>query len=36
VGGVPGNGVRVQPPLSITAEECDRGATALEEVLPRL
>jgi 4-aminobutyrate aminotransferase len=34
VGGVLGNVVRVQPPLSITAEECDRVAAALEEVLP--
>ncbi len=33
VGGVHGNVVRIQPPLSITAEECDRAATALEEVL---
>jgi 4-aminobutyrate aminotransferase-like enzyme len=36
VGGVLGNVVRVQPPLSITAEECDRVAAALEEVLPGL
>jgi 4-aminobutyrate aminotransferase/(S)-3-amino-2-methylpropionate transaminase len=35
VGGVLGNVVRIQPPLSITAEECDRVAAALEEVLPR-
>jgi 4-aminobutyrate aminotransferase len=33
VGGVYGNVVRLQPPLSITAEECDRAASALEEVL---
>ena len=33
VGGVYGNVVRLQPPLSITAAECDRAATALEEAL---
>lgn len=33
VGGVYGNVVRLQPPLSITAEECDRAASGLEEVL---
>jgi 4-aminobutyrate aminotransferase/(S)-3-amino-2-methylpropionate transaminase len=33
VGGVLGNVVRVQPPLSITAEECERVADGLEEVL---
>ena len=33
VGGIFGNVVRLQPPLSITAEECDRAATMLEEVL---
>jgi 4-aminobutyrate aminotransferase-like enzyme len=33
VGGAYGNVVRVQPPLSITAEEADRVASALEEVL---
>jgi 4-aminobutyrate aminotransferase len=35
VGGVHGNVVRVQPPLSITAEECERVATELEHVLTR-
>jgi 4-aminobutyrate aminotransferase len=33
VGGAYGNVVRLQPPLSITAEECDRAARTLEEVL---
>jgi 4-aminobutyrate aminotransferase len=33
VGGAYGNVVRVQPPLSITAGECDRVASALEEAL---
>jgi 4-aminobutyrate aminotransferase / (S)-3-amino-2-methylpropionate transaminase / 5-aminovalerate transaminase len=33
VGGTLGNVVRIQPPLSITAEECDRAASTLEEVL---
>jgi 4-aminobutyrate aminotransferase len=33
VGGIFGNVVRLQPPLSITSEECDRAATALAEVL---
>jgi 4-aminobutyrate aminotransferase-like enzyme len=35
VGGVFGNVVRIQPPLSITADECERVATALADVLPR-
>src|SRR5439155_19559361 len=35
VGGVHGNVVRVQPPLSITAEECERVADTLAEVLLR-
>lgn len=33
VGGVFGNVVRLQPPLSITADECDRLATTLDSVL---
>jgi 4-aminobutyrate aminotransferase-like enzyme len=33
VGGIYGNVVRIQPPLSITAEECDRVASELERVL---
>src|SRR5204863_1176664 len=33
VGGAFGNVVRFQPPLSITAEECDRAASALETAL---
>lgn len=33
VGGAYGNVVRIQPPLSITAEECDRIAGVLETVL---
>ena len=33
VGGVFGNVVRLQPPLSITADECDRLATTLDGVL---
>jgi 4-aminobutyrate aminotransferase / (S)-3-amino-2-methylpropionate transaminase / 5-aminovalerate transaminase len=33
VGGAYGNVVRVQPPLSITAAECDRVASALEAAL---
>jgi len=33
VGGAYGNVVRLQPPLSITADECDRAASAVEEVL---
>jgi len=33
VGGVYGNVLRFQPPLSITAEECDRAAGALEAIL---
>jgi 4-aminobutyrate aminotransferase-like enzyme len=35
VGGVFGNVVRIQPPLSIAPEECERVATALADVLPR-
>lgn len=33
VGGAYGNVVRLQPPLSITAGECDRAASALEAAL---
>ena len=33
VGGIFGNVVRLQPPLSITADECDRVATQLAESL---
>jgi 4-aminobutyrate aminotransferase-like enzyme len=33
VGGVFGNVLRFQPPLSITADECDRAASALEAIL---
>jgi 4-aminobutyrate aminotransferase / (S)-3-amino-2-methylpropionate transaminase / 5-aminovalerate transaminase len=33
VGGPFGNVLRFQPPLSITAEECDRAASAIEAVL---
>jgi 4-aminobutyrate aminotransferase-like enzyme len=33
VGGIFGNVVRLQPPLSITQEECDRAANELERVL---
>jgi len=33
VGGPFGNVVRFQPPLSITADECDRAASAIEAVL---
>ena len=33
VGGIFGNVVRLQPPLSITADECDRAATELEAAL---
>jgi 4-aminobutyrate aminotransferase len=33
VGGVLGNVVRIQPPLSITTEECDRAAAAIEDAL---
>lgn len=33
VGGVFGNVVRLQPPLSITAEECDRAVAAFERAL---
>jgi len=36
VGGVYGNVVRIQPPLSITAEECDRSASTLEEILVKM
>jgi len=36
VGGIYGNVVRLQPPLSITPEECDRAASALEEVLSKM
>ncbi len=35
VGGLFGNVVRLQPPLSITPEECERVVAALAEVLPR-
>ena len=35
-GGVFSNVLRFQPPLSITAEECDRAATAFEAALARL
>jgi 4-aminobutyrate aminotransferase len=35
VGGVYGNVVRIQPPLSITADECDRVATAITDILRR-
>jgi 4-aminobutyrate aminotransferase-like enzyme len=33
VGGVFGNVVRIQPPLSITAGECDRIVSELAQVL---
>jgi 4-aminobutyrate aminotransferase-like enzyme len=33
VGGIFANVVRLQPPLSITADECDRAMTALAEVM---
>ena len=33
VGGIFGNVVRLQPPLSITADECDRAAIALDAAL---
>lgn len=33
VGGAYGNVVRLQPPLSITADECDRAASAVEKAL---
>ncbi|MCW8130603.1 MAG: aspartate aminotransferase family protein [Planctomycetota bacterium] len=36
VGGVFGNVVRLQPPLSITAAECDRAATELERAIEAL
>lgn len=35
VGGIYGNVVRIQPPLSITADECERVAEALEQVFSR-
>jgi 4-aminobutyrate aminotransferase len=35
VGGLLGNVLRLQPPLSITPDECDRAATILEEVLTK-
>jgi 4-aminobutyrate aminotransferase len=35
VGGVHGNVVRIQPPLSIPAADADRAASALEEVLAK-
>ena len=35
VGGTHGNVVRIQPPLSITADECERVANTLTEVLQR-
>jgi len=35
VGGVFGNVVRIQPPLSIAPDECEQAAAALEEVLTR-
>lgn len=35
VGGVLGNVVRIQPPLSITADECERVAATLADVLTR-
>lgn len=35
VGGLFANVLRIQPPLSITAAECDRVATTLEEVLAK-
>lgn len=35
VGGVLGNVVRIQPPLSITADECERIAATLAELLAR-
>jgi 4-aminobutyrate aminotransferase / (S)-3-amino-2-methylpropionate transaminase / 5-aminovalerate transaminase len=35
VGGVFGNVLRLQPPLSITAEECEQAAAAVEDVLLR-
>jgi 4-aminobutyrate aminotransferase/(S)-3-amino-2-methylpropionate transaminase len=33
VGGVLGNVLRIQPPLSITPEECDRAISAIEDTL---
>ena len=33
VGGLFGNVVRIQPPLSITADECDQLADCLEHIL---
>lgn len=35
VGGMFGNVLRIQPPLSITADECDRAAEAIERVLAK-
>jgi len=35
VGGNFGNVLRIQPPLSITADECDRVTTTLEDVMSR-
>jgi 4-aminobutyrate aminotransferase len=35
VGGVHGNVVRIQPPLSITPEECEQVAAGLEEAMTR-
>jgi 4-aminobutyrate aminotransferase-like enzyme len=36
VGGLLGNVVRVQPPLSITADECARLADEMDRALTRL
>ena len=33
VGGIYGNVLRFQPPLSITSSECDQAASALESVI---
>ena len=35
VGGVHGNVVRLQPPLTITSEECDRALSALEKAIKK-
>jgi 4-aminobutyrate aminotransferase-like enzyme len=35
VGGTLGNVLRIQPPLSITAAECDQAASAIEDVLTK-
>jgi 4-aminobutyrate aminotransferase-like enzyme len=35
VGGIYGNVIRIQPPLSITADECEQAETSVEEVLLR-